>query len=48
MAFEIGTGYHALPALYEPNDFISEKRFGGSLKGKVVRITRPQFLPETY
>lgn len=36
---KVGTGYHALPTLYEPNDFISEKRFAGSLKGKVVRLT---------
>lgn len=36
---KVGTGYHALPVLYEPNDFISEKRFAGSLKGKVVRPT---------
>lgn len=37
MAFEVGTGY-GLPAMYDPNDFISEKRFAGSLKGQVVSL----------
>ena len=38
MGFEIGTGY-GLPALFEPYDWISEKKFSGSLTGQVAVVT---------
>lgn len=38
MSYGVGTGY-GLPALYEPNDFISEDRFAGSLIDQVVVVT---------
>lgn len=37
MDMSVGTGY-GLPALYEPNAFISEEKLAGSLKGQVVSM----------